>query len=41
MKYENPMFCVIELEDVDVITLSVNNDIDPEIKGENGNPWAQ
>ena len=40
-KYEKPQMSILVLEAEDVITLSVKNDYDPEIKGENGdNPWA-
>lgn len=41
MKYETPNMLLINLEAEDVITLSVRNDYDPEIKPEDGkvNPW--
>ena len=41
-KYEEPVMNVLVLEAEDVITLSEGDTqkYDPEIKGENGNPWA-
>ena len=40
MKYQTPSMEWITLESIDVITLSVNNDADEIIQGENGNnPW--
>ena len=41
MKYEKPEMQLVNLEALDIITLSVGkDDYDPEIKSESGtNPW--
>ena len=41
MKYQKPVMEIVKLDAEDVITLSVNNSYDPEIKPEDGktNPW--